>query len=82
MRRGILYIPPKGVRGNLWHIPVQSPNSKAVSSCWTWQDLKVNYKVGESMGVFCFDCAVVHKGQLVFLLIFFSSLLVFLLFVF
>lgn len=74
MRRGILYIPPKGVRGNLWHIPVQSPNSKAVSSCWTWQDLKVNYKVGGSMGVFCFDCAIVHKGQLVFLLIFFFPL--------
>lgn len=25
MRRGILYIPPKGVRGNLWHIPVHRP---------------------------------------------------------
>lgn len=50
MRRGILYIPPKGVRGNLWHIPVQSPSSKTVSSCWTRQDLKENYKVGGEHG--------------------------------
>lgn len=69
MKRGILYIPPRGVRGNLWHIPAWSPNSQTASSCWAWLYLKENYKVGGDMGVVCFDCVVGQK-DLVFLQIF------------
>lgn len=65
-------------RESLAHLCAQS-NGETVSSCWTQHDLKMKYKEEESMGVFCCDCAVMHKGQLPFLLAFFPSLLVFLL---
>lgn len=82
MRRGILYIPPKGVRGNLWHIPVQSPNSKTASSCWTRQDLKANYKVeGEHGCVLLWLCCSAQRTASFPPDFFFSSLLVFLSFV-
>lgn len=65
-------------RESLAHPCVQS-SSETAFNCWTQHKLKVNCKVGGSMGVFCFDCAAVHKGH-IFLLIF-PPLSVFLLFV-
>lgn len=71
--------PPHGSkRESLAHPCVQSSSETALS-CWTQHKLTVNCK-GGSVGAFCFDCAAVHKGH-IFLLTFFPSLLVFLLFI-